>query len=924
MAERRLFIGRSEELGKILSLARQKHSTNVLFVEGRGGIGKTALLNEAQILCRSEIGSDELLVTDIIDFDDRANLIPENVRKKITEMLGADHFSRYITAVKQLRTMEKEGLSGDRLREKKKEVRTIFADDFNAVSRRKRIVLFFDTMDLLPATTVWDRLSRFILDAQNVLFILAGRLSIKLVESITPKLDNKVEVMTLRRMSEKDSQKYLVMKKKRMRLNIPESFERKLLYISRGRPILIDLAVEWLARSFNMEWLENVDPDDRQEIDEERDKKQILDWEKHLVSHIHELQYPIDKLSLILSRIYPLTETGAQHFFDRQDIDISALFKYAQEFVFVKVLPGEPLSISLHDEMRRMVNEYVWPVIDPDGDQRRWESRVALEYIQSHINQVETDIEAIKSGKKNVPHTELALHGLESHLEILQKQRKEHHVFINLFENFEIYKGASEQASRAYDDIFAKRLQDAVKSLYNLFTEDQKFNFDLIKGKLLYRLHENDKAQHLFNELLEKNLKRNNEPRLAEIYNGLGVSEMYLGNLQAALEYQKKSLALFKKLKDDNNIPKVANQIGLIYSKLEKWEEAIATFKEALEITEKLPPEDDTFDVMAGILNYWGYVYGMVGRFVEAVAYCQGAIKIWTNLGLERKTARGFALLGAVYRIMEKYDLAEKYLEKAINGIEFPNDSERLIKAYSELGFTYHIMGPNQEQIIKAQSYLENGVEYAEMHGERLELPLLLSRLARLYWLFFQHTPENYSEEQIAEYKLKARETNEKAYQKGKEINHTYTVAKCILGRAEFDIEDPEVSNERIPEYAEALEKLLEGAQKKYPLFSGRMDRIRAEIAIEAQDYEQALIYYGSGLSKINQHGGYGVYSIEEELSKMTQKLIMDAHPDKAIAHIKWLKNYWSDAKNGGETQNRRLISWCRQQSIDIKLGAKG
>jgi len=35
-------------------------------------------------------------------------------------------------------------------------------------------------------------------------------------------------------------------------------------------------------------------------------------------------------------------------------------------YVFVKQLPDG--RISLHDEMRRMVNEYVWPQVDPDRE----------------------------------------------------------------------------------------------------------------------------------------------------------------------------------------------------------------------------------------------------------------------------------------------------------------------------------------------------------------------------------------------------------------------------------------------------------------------------------------------------------------------------------------------------------------------------
>jgi tetratricopeptide (TPR) repeat protein len=915
------FIGRQTQLNRISSLIRENGTRRALFIEGEGGIGKTSLLQEVQQNFE-KIKDKNLLITEIIDFDDRSYLIPENVRRKITLMLGQEAFKLYIEELSKLRQMEKDGLeNNEKIREQKSTVRRIFIENFNEITKEKRVVLFFDTTDALVSTKVWDRIKTLIGEAKNSVFILAGRSSIKLIETLKPLLDEDADFITLSPLTPEDSLEYLRKKQELLQLNIPSTMVDKLLYLANGRPIFIDLTVEWLSRNISLEWLNQVRP---QELSEANIVER-QGFEIQLVSHITQLRYPIDRLILILSRIYPLNLEGIKKFFDESKNTATELFDQAQDYVFIKTLPDN--TISLHDEMRRMVNEYVWPKIDEDGSRRRRDSRIALTYVEEQMANCENQIREIETGGQQVTEQVLKVQELKSQLETLDEQRTEHNIFVHLLEEFSLYKKTTNKVRRAYDFTFAQRLQNSIQSLYHLFKEDEKYEFDLLKGRLHYRLYENDEAQKLFNRLLIEN--KGNDYRTAEIYNGLAVSEMNLGNLKKALEYQQKSLELFESAekapgemtnKARHAIPFVANQVGLIYSKLGEWEQAIRFYEKAFAATEKLSLSDEIFDVMAGILNYWGYAYGMLGRHEEAVENCEEAIKIWQRLNLDRKVARGEALLGAVYRVNENFELAENFLVSAINRFDLPNDSQRLIAAYSDLGFTYHIMGPKPEQLKKAQAYLETGVRLAEMYDERLELPLLLSRLARLYWLFFQIHAEGYDKASIDYYKNLARKTNDRAYQMAEKISDFYTIAKCILGRAEFDIEDPEVSKDKISGYAAELKDLIQKSEHKFPLFSGRMHRIQAEVAFENKDYDKAVAFYAEGLAQINEHGGYGVYSIEGELKELAKKLASLPSNEQAEKWINSLSEAWSQKYKTGSKRHHRLVSWCRHQNVEFKF----
>ena len=934
MSIRLPFIGRQRELSKVLSLAKEPDEKQVLFIEGDGGIGKTFLLHEARRQCQEQFGG-ELKVAEIIDFDNRDFHIPENVRNRIMSMLGEKYFDNYREAVKELRNLEEQEKKGTDLLEKKKEVRRLFSKEFNAFSKNKRVVLFFDTTDSLPATVVWDRLSNFILDVENVLFILAGRSSIQLIEILKSKLLDRVHEITLSPMSYEDSRNYLSRKQETLLQKITEKQTQNLIYIAQGRPILIDLGVEWLKRSINIDWLDQVTPKNPKNMTDEERKdrhRENKKWEYRLVNHISDLHDPLDKLVLVLSRIYPLTLGGVRAFFDCEARDPENLFDEVRDFVFIKEISGDEPAIALHDEMRRMVNEHVWPNYDPGGEFRKSDSKIAVAYFNSLIEECDRRIEEIESEAVHVPHKALALQGLNSRLETLRKQLIEHEIFVNLFDDFQQFIVECNRARRGYDFVFAKRLQDSIASLRPLFNEEQRYEFDTLQGRLYYRLNENDKAEALFNDLLSKN--KDNKRRLAEIYNGLGVSEMNQGHLEEALKYQEDSLEIFREV-DRKNVPYVANQVGLIYSKLENWNGAIFSFKEAFESTDSMEADPkDISDVRAGIKNYWGYAHAKRGEFELALECCMSAIETWESLDLGRKVARGYAVLGAVARMTGNFNLAEKCLDRAIAGIELPNDSERMIQAYSELGFTYHIMGPDKngyfdtERIIKAQTYLENGVELAERYGERLELPLLMSRLSRLYWLYFQYKQSDYSADEIKEFKVLARDKNDEAYALGMQRVQTYayTVAKCILGWAEFDIEDDEVANEEIPRYAEELNRLLKDTGKRYPLFSGRMHRILGEMQFEAEKFSESMRHYAKGLAQINEHGGYGVYRIERELRALTYKLEarFTKETEEALEHIRVLKKYWSDGRFGDPLQHTNLINWCWQQTAEVKMRANG
>ncbi len=120
-----------------------------------------------------------------------------------------------------------------------------------------------------------------------------------------------------------------------------------------------------------------------------------------------------------------------------------------------------------------------------------------------------------------------------------------------------------------------------------------------------------------------------------------------------------------------------------------------------------------------------------------------------------------------------------------------------------------------------------------------------------------------------------------------------------------------------IPDYALTLEQEYQDQQENYPLFFGRMRRIQADIAFEMKEYDQALDYYAQGIAQIRQHGGYGMYFIDQELDRLEEKL--HQLPPAIFAEWgKYLKEYW--AQQEPAERYSVLISWCDKQIIRNRL----
>lgn len=884
MPSQKQFFGRIEEISKINELIDKWGTSQLILVSGEGGIGKTRLLKEIQSRSHNkDLHQGPIYVPGIIDFDDPTLQSPGVIRRKVSKLLGDEHFESYLNTMLEWRKLELSGAEAEGLEQKGEEIHEKFIECFNRFSAKNRVLLFFDTTDSLDNPEVKRYLSALISELSNCVIVIAGRDAKADRENL-----EHCETICLGPLNKQASMELLKHKLKSLSSAMEPDFVEKVIYLSEGKPILMELTLDWLVHGVPLEWLVESDLKEIKETKEERRKE----FEAQLVSSITQMRSPMDQLVLKMAHVYPLTEDMAEEILDKPVGDVSHLFEHAKSYAFVKVLPDD--RISLHDEMRKMVQEYVWDEIDPIKTQRETLSNIAASFYKDKVKALKDRIrnlnDDIQADTKDDSSLLLQRDDLIRLYDTANLQWLKYTLQAQIENGIDLYKNLEEKARNEHRIRFVQKLTRLVRRRIDEFNSDQRYEINVRYGRLLNDMGRGNAqtAKNLFTEML--NEYKNNSKRAAQIYHLLGVSEVALGQFNLALEHEKKSLDLFKQLHDLASISILENYIGYINRLKGEWRRAIEYYHRAIQSALEM----NTFRP-AGIYNNLGYVYGLMGKYGVAEDYCEDAIEIWKEENHEKGVIRGEVTLANIYRDAGEYRKAISKFQKAINTLDLPDDYVTLIRAYFGLAWTQWFEGENEkvhDKLLQAKANFDRALALAKEYNFIVELPGILHQASNVYWLLGE--------------KEKARSLNEEAYELSKVINDIRYAVDSLVGFAEFDYKDGKCDN--IENYAEELRSSYENKGYEFPLFYGRMRRILADVAFDRCEYKKAFEFYAKGIAIMSQHGGWGRYNFGRELQNLETR-IKSLSNDEVNNWIDKLVDYWS--KNASENKVADLVRWC-------------
>lgn len=903
------------------------------------------------------------MVSDIVDFADPDLQIIENLAQRIAEVTLETTSDKFTLDLGELDVMSKL-LQTDASEEQREKVYKDLVAEINKRTENQRLLLCFDTTERAEEIFL-DRglIDNVLCQLKNTMIIFAGRPKGIMLEKLAARIQEKkfhdaqIVHIDLPPFEPKYSLQYLIEKQHSISIRLSKDLEVTLAILARGKPLILDLAVEYVFRNIEL------DPPlpGRAELESmsEKDLKEQAElFEKGLVRHIRRLRNRMDRMVLRLSLVSPLSVAGVEALFRISSEEARNLFEEARTYSFIREVTryGE-IEIELHDEMKRLVNEYLWKEFDPYREERRREHQRAFEWYVLQDSKLNEQRKAYKiqiaALEREIAQLDAQPVPDDSHrdkvrAEILRmtiqdktiRNRRQSITEAWVYHSFEASdpQASDPQAFERWEDLidrvrngkhydFTLRLCAGIETYKQQFTDDQLYEYRFRYARALLDTGDPEESRAEFETLLDK-LARSDEHRLA-IYNMLGVIYLRLDSPAKARKYQEQCLALISE-EDEGSRAFVLNQIGYCYrlqmdEKPSYQKQAQTRYEDVRNLATKAYAKATKEDqkrrymrLIASANNNLGYLYSLRRDYDRAETLINQAITIWRDdIGEKAESARGVITLGILARDRGYYDLSRRYLEQAITSLPETDRNDMHHEAYFQLGWTEWFDAVdrsgevNIQGLERAVKLFRHSLKLAQENGFQRSEPGIYHQLASALWAWGRAINHQAHCDE-------ARRLNKLAIDLSEKLKDYRYYVDSVVGEAEFDLDDDDDSH--ITEYASRL-AAYEKKRMIFPLYYGRMRRIQADFDLRKKQYQQAFELYAEAMPLINEHGGYGPYAVEKELRQLAQKL-RQLSPSEAIHYLdKYMLAKWKDQKYKGHQLHRYdLVFWCENEIQQTKL----
>jgi tetratricopeptide (TPR) repeat protein len=227
-------------------------------------------------------------------------------------------------------------------------------------------------------------------------------------------------------------------------------------------------------------------------------------------------------------------------------------------------------------------------------------------------------------------------------------------------------------------------------------------------GRLLLKLSEPEKAQEIYEDLLDQTTKKSEK---ADINHQLGLAKCNQGKYQEALTSYEKTLKIYDKIHPPTHLSfaNCYNDMGLVYYIMGDNSKALSSYEKTLEIQQQsLPPNDP--DLAASYTNI-GLVYYNMHDYSKALSSHEKAFTIrLQSLPLNHPDlAASYTNIGLVHYSMHSYPKALASHEKAfiIRQQSLPPNHPDLAASYNNIGLVHYDMGDYSKALLSHEKALE-------------------------------------------------------------------------------------------------------------------------------------------------------------------------------------------------------------------------
>lgn len=839
-----VFVGRKQELALIDEWANTWDTTHLIAIQGDGGIGKTWLLREVQ---RRYEANDDFFVV----YWDYA----EHHRTGLSQIAALYRYlgietSRFLDALAELNRCAYEWVP-DQVERRELELLEIAVDELRPYLARKRLLYLADTTEAMAAST--ERADRFARQLNNALFVSAGR-DIKWRK--LPSLNaiygpDNVTLLELARFEWIESDEFFDAVDPEGLLE-PE-MRAKLHFLTDGRPILLTLAAEWLARDVplpdiiehslsDLRALPADGPANSQSLANLQNLSDLRErFEFELVDRVRQLKGLLDRAVLYMAHISRRNDASIlSALLDLSPAGAEALVQSLAELTFVKYNPATG-SCMLHDEMRNLVNRHAWAYIDPARDVRlKLTHRVIDVYYEPRIQQLSAQIRARLAADKG-PVQRAAITEAEWEQWRLEAECLYYHLQLG------------EREGMAYfDDHFAEaQRNNHLMRMQFLLDEMESAGYAGMGDKVELRRAESLRLQDRAREarrICKKVLARRGASldNRVSAHNTLGIIAMDTDPAEAIREFEA-ALRIARRDGNTRVVGTIHNNLGQTYSRTSELDRAIHHFRLAIERSKAA----DNQALVASATNNLAYVYRLQGDLAQADALCRSAMALRQRLGLEHGLAYSYLTKGEIDRDRGDLEGAERYTKLALRSFDKLDEVRGQIMAYRSLANIRRHM----EQYDETESYLDHALQLAEHVGDESLLADVLNVYGREQRDRAVHLQQAGGDPaQIDAFYAQA----ERYLERSLELASRYG-DQWLIARSEFEVALAHFLGRLAPE-DEILRRLdaiwKKAAQLKFVLLQGYIEEARGEIAERRGDFATAAQHFGLAACLIAQQRG--------------------------------------------------------------------
>ena len=182
-------------------------------------------------------------------------------------------------------------------------------------------------------------------------------------------------------------------------------------------------------------------------------------------------------------------------------------------------------------------------------------------------------------------------------------------------------------------------------------------------------------------------------------YNIQGIVYKNKSEYSKAMEFQEKSLELYKKQNDKKNIAGTLHNMAVIYRRTGNHTKALKCYNQSIEINEEINNQKGIANSLAGT----GIIYSITGNYPKAINCYNEGLRISEELGEQGVTADFLLNIGAVYFDQGDDTKALEYYNKGLSFYKDQGNQYRLSGILNNIGLILQ----NQEDYDQALNYFK-------------------------------------------------------------------------------------------------------------------------------------------------------------------------------------------------------------------------